>query len=60
MNIDPEKDKIVKKEDTELQTDQPLSEKDEVKQAEQRTAQSTENTDSSVAADLKNREHDDE
>lgn len=57
MNINPENDKPVEKEDAELQTDQPLSEKDEVKQAEQRTAQSHESTDSSVAADLKNRDH---
>lgn len=38
----------------ELSTDQPLSEKDEVKQAEQNTAQSVPKE--SVAADLKNRE----
>lgn len=38
----------------ELSTDQPLSEKDEVKQAEENTAQSVPKE--SVAADLKNRE----
>jgi hypothetical protein len=37
-----------------LQTENPISEKDEVKQAEERL---NKKTDPSVAADLKNREH---
>lgn len=42
----------------ELHTEHPISEKDEVKEAEERTAkQQPKKTDSSVAADLKNREH---
>ncbi|MBE9584775.1 hypothetical protein IM792_09985 [Mucilaginibacter sp. JRF] len=44
----------------ELHTEHPISEKDEVKEAEERTAKQqpkTKKTDNSVAADLKNREH---
>lgn len=44
-------------ENKELQTDHPISEKDEVKEAEERTAKKQKNADSSVAADLKNREN---
>jgi hypothetical protein len=41
-----------------LHTERPISEKDEVKEAEERTAkQQPKKTDSSVAADLKNREN---
>ncbi|MCD8741201.1 hypothetical protein LT679_11355 [Mucilaginibacter roseus] len=41
----------------ELRTEGPISEKDEVKEAEARTAkQQAKKTDGSVAADLKNRE----
>jgi hypothetical protein len=42
----------------ELQTEGPLSEKDEVKKAEDRTAEAQRsNSDDSVTGDLKNREH---
>lgn len=54
MTNDPNK-KPDRREDEELHTENPLSEKDEVKQAEERL---NKNTDPSVAADLKNREHD--
>lgn len=46
-----------KEEEKELRTEGPISEKDEVKEAESRTAkQQPKKTDDSVAADLKNRE----
>ena len=44
-----------KKEAEELHTDFPLSEKDEVKEAEERGSKRLKKTDESVAADLKSR-----
>lgn len=58
MAINPKENQQVKKQsETNLHTDEPLSEKDEVKEAEERTAKTQKKTNDSVAADLKNREH---
>lgn len=57
MSINTKENKPIKHESEELHTDEPLSEKDEVKKAEDRTAKTQKKTDGSVAADLKNREH---
>ena len=56
--IPAEKNKPAKKDEkSELHTDEPLSEKDEVKEAEKRTAKAQKKSDPSVVADLKNRKH---
>lgn len=44
-------------EDEKLKTENPLSEKDEVKQAEERMAKLNNNVDSNVGAGPKNRKH---
>ena len=54
MVMKKEGKKPAKKNSEKLQTEPPISEKDEVKQAEERL---NKRTDPSVAADLKNREH---